>query len=174
MSDVKMLIIETLMCTCNKTQHLADVFSGLNILFKICFIFFREMALCLDLLDSWVCPVVNVAKFLISEVPTRLWLSLFLLHQINYSHKLTEWLSDNTSHFLFWSLWDLVPSLLIHSIVQVFIQLELKKLSFFYHAYLCFSKSALWLAWLICKKANHFFYRCGGGERSHVEHSCKE
>lgn len=64
------------MCTCNETQHLlADVFSGLNILFKIPFIFFREkvtMALCLDLLDIWVCPIVNVAKFLISEFPARL------------------------------------------------------------------------------------------------------
>lgn len=61
-----MLIIETLLCTCNKTQHLADAFSGLNIVLKIPFIFFREkvtVALCLDLLDIWACPIVNVAKF---------------------------------------------------------------------------------------------------------------
>lgn len=65
-----MLIMETLLCTHNKTQHLfTDAFSILTILLKIPFIFFREkvtvatVALCLDLLDIWACPIVNVAKF---------------------------------------------------------------------------------------------------------------
>lgn len=59
--------METLLCTGNKNQNLfTDVFSGLNILLKIRFIFLRPkitLALCLDLLDIWACLIVNAAKF---------------------------------------------------------------------------------------------------------------
>lgn len=102
-----MLIMETLLCTRNKNQHLfTDVFSGLNILLKIHFIFLRPkitLALCLDLLDIWACLIVNAAKFRIeflSSHPDFEYL-FFPLHPINYGHELTEWVSDNTCHFMF-------------------------------------------------------------------------
>lgn len=67
MSNVSMLIMETWLCTRNKTQNFfTDAFSVLTILLKIPSIFFGEkitVALCLDLLDIWACLIVNVAKF---------------------------------------------------------------------------------------------------------------
>lgn len=78
MSDKSMLIMETLLCTGNKTQHLFTyAFSVLNILLKIPFIFFREKNHCgslpgfirhLGMPDCECCQNPH----LISEFPTRL------------------------------------------------------------------------------------------------------